>query len=394
MMPVVVGAPGAANAAHRTLDVEQRQVLIRMDEEAQRYWHHLLLHRVSGSTWITCDPHGDVVVEDLAGEEVVPLSRSAAFPVAGRPHLAFSETDEISMADIRSRAATLAEVHGISLAVTTVPLSAVWVFADSSHPLFATEVPSRVVADPARARVGGSVGICSADGPDGRGQEWTHMERVNRPDLARWTSDKREGAGRDPRLSSLHAPSSGHVRVLFRDAMAARSEEKIPDITIFEGPAAFPELAIAILRSGLEPQGFLASYLLTSGLNPKSSLAIELGHHLFAIWTFSVVDRLDPNQSATVEHIARRVLQIQKAVKRNPKNPDFEGLGEYMKHSADASQTLGAPAFDRHVAEKQKVEGMILKQQRLQREEVEHDNKHRKPAKGGKPEGGKGQDPG
>ena len=66
------------------------------------------------------------------------------------------------------------------------------------------------------------------------------------------------------------------------------------------------------------------------------------------------------------------------------------------------------PGFDRHIAERQKTESQILKQHRLPREELEHENKHRKNWDGGgrgasKGEGkndkapkgaGKGVDPG
>ena len=69
MATVVVGAGAAPHANHLTLDIPERQVLLRMDDTPQRYWQHLLMMRVAGSQWITCDPDGTVIVDDLGPEE-------------------------------------------------------------------------------------------------------------------------------------------------------------------------------------------------------------------------------------------------------------------------------------------------------------------------------------
>ena len=393
MIPVVVIAGRGLNHDHKTLDVPERQVLIKMDDEPQRYWQHLLLHRVQGSEWITCDPAGDVVVENLGGEEVVPLMRLSEFPQGGRPILAFPTLDDVMLASVRARAATLAEVHGIQLGSPGESAATMWVHADTCHPLFGNEVPSTVVADPARTHLGGSVGIALVDSHDGKGAAWTHIQRLLRTDLPKWKSEKREGAGRDPRLSSLHTPSSATTRPMFREALSACSSAQTPEPSVFTGPAAFPELATALCRSGMEPQAFVANYLQTSGVHAKSAVAIEFSHLMFAIYAFTVLDRLDPYQSTTVEHLARRVLQLQKAIKRNPKAPDFEGLSEYTRHCSDAVHALTTPEFDKHVAEKQKQDSWIMKNQRLQREESEQCEKNRQTRKRGKNDGVK-EEPG
>ena len=66
-MPRIVTLAGP-NAALVTADVTEKQVLIAMEDEPETMWHHLLLQRLEGARWITCDPHLEVVVEDLAGE--------------------------------------------------------------------------------------------------------------------------------------------------------------------------------------------------------------------------------------------------------------------------------------------------------------------------------------
>ena len=394
MALVVIGAGAAPHANHLTLDIPERQVLLRMDDTPQRYWHHLLMMRVSGSQWITCDPDGTVIVEDLGPEEIVPLTRASVFPVAGRPYLAFREQTEAEMAAIRARALALAEVHGVAIPAPTAITSVMWVFADPSHPMFGHEVPAALVADGQSTRVGGSVGVVNYDAEDSRGAEWTHMERITRSDLQKWIAEKREGSGRDPRLSALREPVSVIARATFREALAGCNQtSKLKTNGLFDGPLAWPELAAGITRSGLEPQAFIANYMHTSGINPRSALAVEFQYLIYSLWVFTVVDRLDPYQNSTVEHLARRALQIQKAIKRSPKSPDFDGLGDYMRHAADASQALQTPEFDKHVAEKQKQDSWIMKNQRLQREESEMVEKARRGRKGGKNDGPK-EEPG
>ena len=155
------------------------------------------------------------------------------------------------------------------------------------------------------------------------------------------------------------------------------------DKTVFEGPAAFPEVAAAMARSGLEPAGFVAQYYQTSGLGPRSALGIEFAYLIHSLWLLAVVDRLDCYRLTSAEHLARRVLQIQKAVRRNPRSPDFENLTEYMRHAADATGTVSAPVFDRHVADRQRDEAQVMKQTRLAREENDADEKRKRAPKGG-----------
>ena len=81
------------------------------------------------------------------------------------------------------------------------------------------------------------------------------------------------------------------------------------------------------------------------------------------------LDRLDCYRLTSAEHVARRILQIQKAVRRNARSPNFENLSESMTHTADSSGTVSAPVFDRHVADRQHEEAQVIKQTRLAREE-------------------------
>ena len=69
-------------------------------------------------------------------------------------------------------------------------------------------------------------------------------------------------------------------RPLFREALAALKPAVDPDRSIFEGPSALAELLKAMDSSGLEPVGLAQQFIRTSGLNPRSGLALEFIHHV------------------------------------------------------------------------------------------------------------------
>ena len=380
-MARIVTAAGP-NAALVTADVAEKQVLIAMEDEPETMWHHMLLQRLDGARWITCDPHLEVVVEDLAGERVVPLVRNGPYPAVGRPFLGLPILDEVTLARVRNQAATLAEVHG---APPPPPApgsaAAIWVFADPGRSTFAGEVPPQILSDPTRMVMRSSVGLALHDPLDGQAPSWQAMERILRTELVSWRTEKRSGAGRDPRLSGVSPATSLQDVPLLRTVLTQCAAPKDPSRLVFQGPSSTQEVLTAVVRSGLEPAGFITQFLQTTGASPKASISVELGHLIHAVWLAVCVDRLDPYECAVLEHMSRRILQIQKAIRRCPRAPDFEGLSEYMRHSADLSGEIAAPAFDAYVAAKQKDQATILKQNRMQREEEEEDaqNKRRQP---------------
>ena len=94
----------------------------------------------------------------------------------------------------------------------------------------------------------------------------------------------------------------------------------------------------------------------------------------------------------TGEHLARRVLSIQKAIKKNPRQPDFSSAGPYTRHMQDTTGNAYTPSFDKFVAEEQKTEALTLKQDRLAREEAEQEESRKKKPKDKKKKGNKKDD--
>ena len=389
-MPIVVLAngPTAAAVGH---DIPERQVLIGMDDAPQPYWLHILMIRLDAARWITVDPEGDVAVDDLSEEELIPVVRGGALPVAGRPFLVHDPLDEAALAALRARALALAEIHGATAAIAPLSGPAGWYYADPALGTFGSEVPIALVADPLATKLAGAVGILRVTPVT-----WVHIERVMRADVVSWRAEKREGAGRDIRLTSVAEPLAQAPQPLYREVLSGSAMPTVMlNLRVFEGPSALEDLLGSIQRSGLEPPAYTASFLRNAGLGARSPVGIEYSYLIHLLYLFMVTDRLNPRASAAMEHLARRCLQIQRAAQRNPRTPDFDGLEEFMRHAADSAGVAHSPGFDKHISERQKAESQILKQHRLQREELDHDSKNKKNHKNDKAPkgGGKGDDP-
>ena len=105
------------------------------------------------------------------------------------------------------------------------------------------------------------------------------------------------------------------------------------------------------------------------------SLQSSAGRHHLALtillYHFLCFDQVEGMQLAGIEMLCRQLLQIERACKKDPKNPDYRGL-EVMTQSRllDGAATAGSGDFARFVAQEQQTEAFALKQQRLFAEET------------------------
>ena len=86
-----------------------------------------------------------------------------------------------------------------------------------------------------------------------------------------------------------------------------------------------------------------------------------------------------------MERAARGFVEIQAAVKRNPKHPDFVGLGHGTSGALDESGAVRTGQYHQWLAEQQKIDGMKFKYAREHRDELAAERKrmHGAPAPGG-----------
>ena len=105
----------------------------------------------------------------------------------------------------------------------------------------------------------------------------------------------------------------------------------------FKGPSATEELVGSIAASGSDPTFFVTQWEIAVGLPPRTAVAIELRHFVFGRHLTFASGTLDVCHLSAAEHLSRRALEIQRAVRRNPPGPLFEGLVAYLAH-------MGRPA--------------------------------------------------
>ena len=90
---------------------------------------------------------------------------------------------------------------------------------------------------------------------------------------------------------------------------------------------------MAVAGSG--PLDFCAQWEASSGVDAASALFSEHRLLFHTFWLLIGVDQVAPESSSAVEHVPRRVFQIQRAVAADAQRPAFDGLQEHMSHLDD-----------------------------------------------------------
>ena len=89
-------------------------------------------------------------------------------------------------------------------------------------------------------------------------------------------------------------------------------------------------------------------------------------------------DQHNMANSAAGELLARNILRVQRAVRRNPRTPDFTGLDRMTGQAFAETGGTVCSEFDRRYFESQRIQAQVMKQSRLWREEHEADDKRRR----------------
>jgi len=209
----------------------------------------------------------------------------------------------------------------------------------------------------------GSVGLVQTD------EGWTTMERVLRADLAAWRSEKQNGPGRDPRVLEIQRDAQGTRFLALREAMS-KMKANLGAASPYRGPAALPELLETVRATGDDLVGYHDFFLRSSGLSAESPVAHQHKSLMSILAHMVHFDQLNAFGLSCGECIGRNVLRIHRAVRRNPKAPDFKGLDVMISNRLDLGGAAFTGDFAKWTAEEQKNEAFTMKQQRLYSEEV------------------------
>ncbi|CAK0906705.1 unnamed protein product, partial [Prorocentrum cordatum] len=247
------------------------------------------------------------------------------------------------------------------------------------------DVPRWIVSDPASDRFGEEGGlelITSAERFIGRdavvlvmlsdAEGGVAAENVQLSDEADWKAEKRAGPGRDRR----GLPQTG---VSARTVSLAQLVALLKSVDVEDWPFELPKALVGFLAAVVSSGHSLASYwgfwVAQSGVSRASAVAQELKNIEEVLHHALVFDALEVSTLASFELLSRRCLQIQGAVKRCPRHPSFEGLELIVSSRLDHSDGAVTTKFDARVADQQKASSAILEQERVYREEADHEDK-------------------
>ena len=382
--------------AEHTLDTDLAQVAIDYFEDAAFRWHHrLLLIQISGPRWIVGTPDLHVEAADLGSHRVIPLDRDAEWPERIRGEVyAFDPLGDEDRDTLLRAAGRLAAVLGVPAAGPVVPVARQkeWRVADVGSARFNEVLDEADVMNP-RNVVRDDCGLYT----DPDGDEWLYIEKLAKSDAVSWAEGKRAGGGRDSRLCPVQRDSAGRRRTTLVESLEQFKPEAPADWPFPSGDKvrAAREVFDGVRASGRELTQFHAFWVSKSGVNPRSNVAIEHSLIFDYLQLLMCYDMLDCGNLAGVELMCRRVLLIEKAVRRSPASPDFSGLGKFLLSAYDETGGIIASGFDKYISEFQRDDAQIMKQSRLFAEEVHASRKRDNQQQGegkGKRGGGGGAD--
>ena len=374
-----------AAAAVLSWDIPEQMILVYFNDPGFE-WHVrvLLVGYGTPGVWLACSSDYEVEVINLVDYTVIPLGRNAAFParVLGNYYLS-GPVNPIALDQARTEARALAAVLGVAPAVAAVA-EADWLHSDTAHEKF-----GRVV-EPALLNVAGALLARDAVGLlNVAGEGWTSVEFVRRADAGPWAEEKSSGPGRDFRVLSVQRDAQhGRFRTV-RETLGLLTPLTTPPPADwpFRGPSATLELLTSIRAVSDDFVQFHEHFIRSSGVSAGHAIAIKHRELLSILLHMVSYDQYNVTQSAGVECLCRYILQIHQAVRRSPKNPDFNGLQVMTMSRLDSTGGVLTGDFARYVADEQKAEAFTLKQQRLHAEEEEK-RQHHNAKKGGKGEKG------
>ena len=353
-------------------DVPYRFCLVDYFGDAEGLdWHMRMLVIPSGqgdARWVWATPDYEVQAGDLSEHRVIPLVGGRPLPAQqAQATYAFDAFGPGELDDVVARARALAALLGFRDAGVEVPSGEQWRVADPSHPSFGLVVPAVALLDPDCVRVEGDRGLVCIEG-EGRDPAWTFMQRVGDDKVEAWRAQITSGAGRDPRVLPLRTVAGGQPERSETSALDSWRCAKTPH-SPHRGPPAAVEFFESLRASGLTTVTHHANFVKRSGIPPRGHVAREHEALCEILRLMSCHDQLDISSLASGELSVRRLLVLEAAVSRNPRNPDFDGLDIITSARVNDVGAIQTQKFTEWVSSVQKDEAVVLKAGRQLREE-------------------------
>jgi hypothetical protein len=368
-------AAAVAGGALLTLDVVERQCLIDyFEDEDDLYWHHRLLLEPTPvpGVWVVATPDFDVERLDLNAHRVIALSRNSAFPAAHVPYLYPFDTPlaAATLSRLRQRGRDLLVILGVvAHGVLDRAAAFTWRVADTSSAAFGDVVPVAVVADPEQfmqPAVAGAevypVGFGLID------DCWLFCQGVTDEQVAGWRKEKVSAHGLDDRVTGDLRDADGLRFATFTQTVGKQVAPSKDAIRLV-GQRCTGEFLTALRASGLEWLSHHLDFVRTSGVSLGSGVTRSHRRLSEALQCLQNEDQLNLPALKGAELLTRYLIQIETAVSRNPRAPDFQDLEAITGASVTATGALVLPEYNKFIAAQNRDEAFVLKQRRQWREE-------------------------
>ncbi|CAK0861936.1 unnamed protein product [Prorocentrum cordatum] len=329
--------------AARTLDVPERQILVDFFDDPNGFrWHMrlLVLATPNPGQWICSTPDLSIQFIDVTTHRVIPLTRDSEFPRRVRGEVcAFDPLTPEELQQVRREAKELLAVYGLTGAADAQPEGGRWLIADPAHPGFGDALPAAALADGDSPIIRGDRGLACV------GEDWIAVERVLGEDLDNWRLLKSTGAGRDRRILGDERVNGAPVLTL--TAAARASSKALRPGWPFRGDACAPELVMALVAAGIV---FIARHLdwgAKSGVGTTSGVCRTHRRICEGLDQAICYDQLDFANCAVIEHLARWLYEVESAVRRRSKVPDFTNLDGIFAAPMAEDGRMQLPTFSK-----------------------------------------------
>ena len=137
----------------------------------------------------------------------------------------------------------------------------------------------------------------------------------------------------------------------------------------FDGPLVGFELIRSLHNSGMEWLSHHLDFVHKSGLSPTSTASRAHRRISEILQAMQQVDQLNIPVLESGERLCRFLVEIEVAVGRNPRIPDFQDLEAISGSTITGMGALSLPQYSKHVAQAQREEAFALQQRRKWAEE-------------------------
>ena len=348
-----------------------RVVLVAFWEDPNVQWHmRCLLVHGGESKWVAATPDHDLELLDLAARPLIPVRSGEALParVHGNVYV-FDDFEDGEEETLLANGREYGAAVGLIKAEKN-EMPGVWRVNDTSSELFGKPVPDECLMDEDSVVMRGATGLVQID------EVWRTMEKVKEESLDKWRAEKGHGPGHDNRVIGWHVNSRGKRHIREEEASELWLNRPVADSPL-RGPPVAQDFFDALKVAGITLIGHHTEWRTRSGVGEKAAVTKEHFYLTEALRYDATLDQLDMTQLVGAEFRVRRLLQIEAAVSRNPRMPDFEGLDLMLTSAVAPDGGIVTEKFTEWLTSRQRDAAQIMKQGRLLREERAAEGKRR-----------------